>query len=1131
MNADNSAAGDGDAAHVVPASASAPPAVASSILARTVEAESAETELDSLRANLGLSVYNQDALEKDIMQQADAEMAERDRQLDEKRLFKTRQSIQQLHSQIGKAEATVEDGRTRISEQNRVRRKLKGMNDELASLMEDEVQIMERLQAHLPASASGVEAGSSSLRPGAGEETERERLIRTGKITPFATDQDVAHLTSSSPQKVGRNVALAATLAVPSSPLAERSDLSDQEPAAGHKRKRRLVRHTSAYSSESDDDAYVDQSPRASDEDESAEDASAEDVPSAGSAKKQYTDFYPDDGDETVYQERLQKWAKRRYRQRTGKRDYDGEDGDDVSLQGAGEDAGGAPFDADREMFLPSDVPDVQIADQLRLPGEVHASLFQYQQTCLRWLWELHRQQVGGIIGDEMGLGKTVQIIAWLIALSYSGHLRRPTLIVCPATVMKQWVKEFHKWWAPFRVVVLHASGSGTPTARAGRNGDVSTDDSDVEKDVRKKRFRSEPWVKELVDRVFEHGHIVVTTFTGIRIYQDQLLSRRWSYVILDEGHKIRNPDAEVTLACKQARTPHRIILSGTPIQNNLTELWSLFDFVYPGRLGTLPVFQSEFAIPINLGGYVNATNVQVQTAYKCAVILRDLINPYLLRRMKVDVATDLPHKSEQVLFCKLTPEQKARYKEFLNSKDMDAIYQGNRQALYGIDVLRKICNHPDLLALKAPHRGSEFGDYRRSGKMLVVKALLDMWHKERHKVLLFMQTRQMMDIMEGMMRQQSFSYRRMDGTTPVKRRAAMVDEFNSKPSLFVFLLTTKVGGLGINLTGANRVLIFDPDWNPSTDMQARERAWRLGQTRQVTIYRLMTTGTIEEKIYHRQIFKQFLTNKILKDPKQRRFFKVNDLQDLFTLGDDTAQTTETGELFEDAQTAMQDSASEATDVQQLNGGEERSETDMLKSLLGDKMHSTLQHDSIVDAARPETIIVEQEAQRVASRAITALKESRRERRQDGVAVPTWTGRFGQAGAPRLPGSSSQPATNRLSVGSGSSKPSSSALLGNLRKLASIDDGGASSGSGSSSSTAATVATLNGENPESLIVKIRDYLYEHGGRATSADIVQKFQLKIKGEDVAVFRKMLQGIATFEKTGGGKGWWTLQRDFY
>lgn len=264
-----------------------------------------------------------------------------------------------------------------------------------------------------------------------------------------------------------------------------------------------------------------------------------------------------------------------------------------------------------------------------------------------------------------------------------------------------------------------------------------------------------------------------------------------------------------------------------------------------------------QFSIPIKLGGYANATNIQVNTAYKCACVLRDLISPYMLRRIKQDVANDLPKKDEQVLFCKLTPIQRDIYERFIKSEEVASILDGRRHVLSGIDFLRKVCNHPDLVNDET-EIVQNYGSIEKSGKMIVVSALLKMWKKEKHKVLLFSQSRQMLDILNQFVKRSGYSYLRMDGTTNIQTRSSLVDKFNADENIFVFLLTTKVGGLGINLTGANRVIIYDPDWNPSNDIQARERAWRLGQKRSVTIYRLMTSGTIEEKIYHRQIFKVF---------------------------------------------------------------------------------------------------------------------------------------------------------------------------------------------------------------------------------------------------------------------------------
>jgi DNA excision repair protein ERCC-6 len=543
--------------------------------------------------------------------------------------------------------------------------------------------------------------------------------------------------------------------------------------------------------------------------------------------------------------------------------------------------------------------PDKEFKGGLQVPGSIWNKLYMYQQTGVKWLWELHQQEIGGIVGDEMGLGKTIQMIAFLAALRHSclqSNVTRklglgPVLIACPATVMHQWVKEFHIWWPQFRVVVLHDTGTYTGTK------------------------------KRLISEVVSSNSVLLTTFEGIRIYRDSLLPHMWEYVVLDEGHKIRNPDAVVTLVCKQFRTPHRIILSGSPMQNNLKELWSLFDFVFPGKLGTLPVFMEEFSVPIVQGGYANASQVQVETAYRCACVLRDSIKPYLLRRVKADVKLQLPKKNEQVLFCRLTTYQRELYEDFLRSPEAEAMMSQKLRAFSGLTTLRKLCNHPDLVVPRKPSseeghdegvgRWSDtvpssgplledmYGHWTKAGKMVVVEALLRLWAKQHHRVLLFTQTKQMLDVLEQFAIAQQYVYRRMDGTTPISSRQPLIAEYNNNASIFVFLLTTRVGGLGVNLTGADRVIIYDPDWNPSTDTQARERAWRIGQTKPVTVYRLLTAGTIEEKIYHRQIFKQYLTNRILKDPRQRRLFKSNDLMDLFTLGSDSVSTTtETSALF-----------------------------------------------------------------------------------------------------------------------------------------------------------------------------------------------------------------------------------------
>ncbi|VDL90005.1 unnamed protein product [Schistocephalus solidus] len=600
---------------------------------------------------------------------------------------------------------------------------------------------------------------------------------------------------------------------------------------------------------------------------------------------------------------------------------------------------------------------DAELEGGLRIPGEIWARLYDYQRTGVRWLWQLHRHGTGGILGDEMGLGKTIQIIAFLaglrhsrlpttdstfqIALSQSRTSIRsayeegcfllnffsdkifsltlpcrlvnlgPVLIVCPATVLSQWLSEFRTWIPTARVVILHSSGSGYSNPR------------------------------RLISSLFSTSGFVLTTYGTLMLHRDLLLPLAWQYLILDEGHKIKNPEAEITMTVKRFLTPHKLIVSGTPMQNNLKELWSIFDFVNVGKLGSLPDFLQNFAVPITQGGYATSSPVQVETAYRCACTLRNLLAPFLLRRLKSEVRLELPKKSEQVLFCRLTYYQRSVYEEYLGSRACKEILNGRGLVFKGLILLKALCNHPDLITGGPRHFGmrhaedqddllsgklsldthecraemawEQFGCPRRSGKLMVTLDLLRLWHQQGHKALVFTQSRRMLRILEKHLSTAGYAYLKMDGTTPVAQRQKLVELFNSRPvatsssteenstvagtptpGYFVFLLTTRVGGLGVNLVGANRVLIYDPDWNPSTDAQARERAWRIGQSRDVIIYRLLTSGTLEEKIYQRQIFKQFLTNRVLNNPKQQRFFKTNDLQELFSLADD-ARTRKAG--------------------------------------------------------------------------------------------------------------------------------------------------------------------------------------------------------------------------------------------
>ncbi|XP_009137797.1 protein CHROMATIN REMODELING 8 isoform X1 [Brassica rapa] len=809
-----------------------------------------------------------------------------------------------------------------------------------------------------------------------------------------------------------------------------------------------------------------------------------------------------------------------------------------------------------------SEKSSVPLEGGLNIPEGIFIKLFDYQRVGVQWLWELHCQKAGGIIGDEMGLGKTVQVLSFLGSLHFS-KMYKPSIVICPVTLLRQWRREARTWYPDFHVEILHDSakdsnGKGRVDAsESDYDSEVSVDGDHEQKSKHTKKWSS------LINRVLNSDSgLLITTYEQLRLHGEKLLNIEWGYAVLDEGHRIRNPNAEITLVCKQLQTVHRIIMTGAPIQNKLTELWSLFDFVFPGKLGVLPVFEAEFSVPITVGGYANASPLQVSTAYRCAVVLRDLIMPYLLRRMKADVNAHLTKKTEHVLFCSLTVEQRSTYRAFLASSEVEDIFDGNKNSLYGIDVMRKICNHPDLLEREHSHQNPDYGNPERSGKMKVVAEVLKVWKQQGHRVLLFSQTQQMLDILESFLVANEYSYRRMDGLTPVKQRMALIDEFNNSDDVFVFVLTTKVGGLGTNLTGANRVIIFDPDWNPSNDMQARERAWRIGQKKDVTVYRLITRGTIEEKVYHRQIYKHFLTNRILKNPQQRRFFKARDMKDLFILNDDgdSNASTETSNIFsqlaEDiniigAQTENTSTTDSTTQLDTHDAAEELSgekdaetngepvdeETNILKSLFdAHGIHSAVNHDAIINANdEEEKMRLEHQASQVAQRAAEALRQSRMLRSRESISVPTWTGRSGCAGAPssvrRRFGSTvnsrlttadkSSAVKNGISAGLSSGKaPSSAELLNKIRGSREQAIGVGLEQTQTSSSSSSRVGSLQ---PEVLIRQICSFVQRKGGSTDTSSIVNHFSDRVPAKDVPLFKSLLKEIATLRKDPNGSVW--------
>lgn len=455
------------------------------------------------------------------------------------------------------------------------------------------------------------------------------------------------------------------------------------------------------------------------------------------------------------------------------------------------------------------------------------------------------------------------------------------------------------------------------------------------------------------------------------------------------------------------------------------------------------------------------------------------------------------------------------------------------------------------------------------------------MWSQQGHKVLLFSQTRQMLDIIEAFVNEEGYAYNRMDGTTPIGARQSLISQFNDPESgLFVFLLTTKVGGLGVNLTGANRVILFDPDWNPSTDLQARERSYRIGQNRDVVVFRLITSGTIEEKIYHRQIFKQFLTNRILRKHQgsltgANAFFKSKDLRELFSL-DDKHDTNETSRIFgehldseamtgvktepvasvdnnhnNDTMQVDEGSVAEKNDKseneEQNNKDEGSSDDDwLLKGLVGKALQGAVDHDAIIglegeNEHRPKPKkkssgrkidrdheiwnemddTMHQLTTEYARRAAEQLRIEREELRKLPINKPTWTGKRGFAleNKPRFGRVSSAvtPVKSDTAAGAGFSQ----------------------SGTGLTSSN--VLAELKSKNPVvnlreknkpkedhvKLVADIREFMVEQDGSASSKDLVEKFKQRVTGHTMEVFKNLLKQVADLNKV---EKTWYLKEEF-
>ncbi|EGW06616.1 DNA repair and recombination protein RAD54B [Cricetulus griseus] len=405
----------------------------------------------------------------------------------------------------------------------------------------------------------------------------------------------------------------------------------------------------------------------------------------------------------------------------------------------------------------------------------------------------------------------------------------------------------------------------------------------------------------------------------------DQIKTIKFDLLICDEGHRLKNSSIKTTAALFSLPCEKRVILTGTPVQNDLQEFFALVDFVNPGILGSLPSYRKIYEEPIIMSREPSSSKEEKELGERRAVELSCLTGRFILRRTQEVINKYLPPKIENVVFCQPVALQTELYRKLLSSQSVRFCLQGlleNSTHLICIGALKKLCNHPCLLFSSVKSKEFSSSDENEemnlckglltlyptgydplqfseneSGKLQVLVKLLAAIHELRptEKVVLVSNYRQTLNILEGICKRHGYACARLDGQTPVSQRQQIVDNFNSKYSTdFIFLLSSKAGGVGLNLIGGSHLILYDIDWNPATDIQAMSRVWRDGQKHPVHIYRLLTTGTIEEKIYQRQISKQGLSGAVVDLTKSSEHiqFSVEELKDLFTLHENSQCVT-----------------------------------------------------------------------------------------------------------------------------------------------------------------------------------------------------------------------------------------------
>lgn len=475
----------------------------------------------------------------------------------------------------------------------------------------------------------------------------------------------------------------------------------------------------------------------------------------------------------------------------------------------------------------------------------VGGKLKEYQVKGLEWMVSLYNNHLNGILADEMGLGKTIQSISLVTYLIETKKERGKFLIIVPLSTITNWTLEFERWAPSVNKIVY----KGSQQQRKALSYSIRAGDFTV----------------------------LLTTYEYVIRDKNMLTKFRWAYMIIDEGHRLKNTQSKLFQTLTQYyHTRYRLILTGTPLQNSLPELWALLNFILPKVFNSVKSFDEWFNTPFENTGHQEKLELSEEESLLIIRRLHKVLRPFLLRRLKKDVEKDLPDKVEKVIKCKLSALQSRVYKQLLehNALFVGNKIQGHKAGLRGLNnkvmQLRKICNHPfvfeEVEDAVNPGRLTTDLIWRSSGKFELLDRILPKLKATKHRTLLFFQMTQVMDIMEDFLRLRGIKYLRLDGSTKADDRQLMLKRFNAPNSeYFCFLLSTRAGGLGLNLQTADTVVIFDTDWNPHQDLQAQDRAHRIGQKHEVRIYRLITEDSVEEVILQRAHQKLDIDGKVIQ--------------------------------------------------------------------------------------------------------------------------------------------------------------------------------------------------------------------------------------------------------------------------